>query len=110
MAKIIETQPWVAVHSMINVNFEEHSIQGKMLTAQYIIGMAETLHFDSENSFRQHVKQMLARQLAEKIIEDKLAEFTIEKIATTQSTVVRARCFLTPDSNVRILRKEKKYE
>ncbi len=110
MAKIIETQPWVAVHSMINVNFEEHSIQGKMLTAQYIIGMAETLQFDNEESFRQHVKQMLARQLAEKIIEEKFAEFTIEKVHSTQSTVVRGRCFLTPDSDVRILRKDKRYE
>jgi hypothetical protein len=88
----------------------DHLIQGKMLTAQHIIGMAETLHFDNEESFRQHVKQILAQKLAEKIIEEKLAEFTIEKVYSTQSTVVRGRCFLTPDSNVRILRKDKRYE
>lgn len=110
MAKILSDITPISLDTSFSFNYEDHLIQGKMLSVQHIIGMAETLAFDSEDSFRQHVKRILAQQLAEKIIENKLAEFTFEKIATTQSTVVRARCFITPDSNVAILRKEKKYE
>jgi hypothetical protein len=104
MAMNWTVDPYIDIDCNFDISVKENLIQGKMISCQYIVGMADTMRFDSEESFRQHVKNILAKQLAQKIIEDKLAEFTFEKIHSTQSTVVRSRCFITPNDQVRILR------
>lgn len=92
----------------IGLEFQEHSIQGKMIIASYTCGNSEMMGFSSVQKFQDFIKDKLAVELARAMITGKLVEFTLVEDLASNSTEYRARCFATPDSMVKIIRTTKK--
>ena len=81
----------------------EHAIQGQMFTVSFTA--SDVLMFDkSEDVWKQEVKKQLAIDLAEKMLEKGVIEFTQIPDLTLGHNVIRARCFLIPNDQVKILR------
>jgi hypothetical protein len=82
------------------------SVTGQMLTEQIIISNLEVAQMNmDETSFKQEMKKRLCMALAEKMLENKLVEFTKQENLQSGEVTFRARAYLTPDSQVRLLRK-----
>ena len=82
-------------------------IQGKMLTVSYAIHamrMESIAGLDKEDK-EDKIKHELARQLALKMLKSGMIEFTKQSDPATFTTIFRARCFMTPNDQVQILRK-----
>lgn len=85
-------------------NYHEHHIQGKMLAAaltfseEEIMAMGKTV-----------IKEKMAKLLAQAILESGCIEFTQMAMDPIHSTkTIHARCFLVPDTQVKILRELRK--
>lgn len=79
------------------VDIEKYAIGGQMITVamsiQYLAAITDN-----------HVKQELAVKLAYAMIENKLIEFTRQEDPYTDEIKFRARAYVAPDTQVRILR------
>ncbi len=82
-----------------NTTVKEHTIQGSMLTVSKIID-----HYVMEQLSEDEIKKSMIGQLVEEIIRNKCVEFTKQRNERNNETVIRARIFVTPDTNVRIIR------
>jgi hypothetical protein len=71
-----------------------------MLTVTTVI----KLH-DWEMLTEQHIKRKMIYELAEEMARTNLIEFTRQNDPITHCINVRARCFMVPDTLIRILRK-----
>jgi hypothetical protein len=82
-------------------------VKGEMITAQMVVSDFEITKMNiDEDQFRNEMKKKLVHDLAEQLLRNKLVEFTKQENLHSGETVFRARAFLTPDSQVRLLRKE----
>jgi hypothetical protein len=84
----------------------EDFIQGEMINAQVIVKDFEIteMMMDPDN-FKQTMKKRLVEIIAEKLLSNKLVEFTKQEDLHTNETTFRARAHLVKDDKVRILRK-----
>ena len=89
-----------------DVKVYDYPIQGKMVVAQHHINSLEIL----TNEHKDHIRTHLIHQIAEAILHHKLVEFTQIKDPITFDTIVKARCFITPNTDVKILRSLHKVE
>jgi hypothetical protein len=81
----------------------EHPIQGQMFMVSFTA--SDKLMFDiPEDVWKQGVKKRLAMDLAEKMLEDGVIEFTQMQDPARGHKTIRARCYLVPDDRVRLLR------
>lgn len=87
-----------------NVSGEEYAIGGKMVTATMEAAALAARMVVPDDVIKEH----LTRRLIEFMITNKLVEFTKVTDPKTFTDVFRARCFVTPDTQVRILRLSKK--
>jgi hypothetical protein len=89
-------------------DFDE-TVRGEMVTFQKVVSVheLEMIKLD-EDIFNQQVKKELVFKLAEQILNNKLVEFTKQENLHTHEITYRARAFLTPDDQVRILRQNNK--
>lgn len=83
-------------------------IQGKPITVFIVMHSSELILHANISDYEKFIKEKLAVLLAKEIMESKLCEFTKERNLHNQIDKFRARAFLTPDNQVRILRKEGK--
>lgn len=80
-----------------------YAIQGQMVTAtMHIDEMQLTLMDDID------MKSKLLNSLAIELLSAKCIEFTKQQDVATNTTVVRARIFATPDTQVRLIRETTK--
>lgn len=79
-------------------------IQGQMLKIVYKLSELQSLEFDSNDSYREHVKHEIALKLAKSIIENKLGEFTFVTDPASHTKTIYGRCYITPNDQTRILR------
>lgn len=78
-------------------------IQGSPVKAYITLPRIEEIKIDDVQSF---VKKKLAELIAEEILKNKLCEFTKELNVADDTTIYRARAFLTPDDQVRVMREK----
>jgi hypothetical protein len=85
---------------------QDEFIEGQMIQAQVIVKDFEItqMHMDPD-SFKRTMKKRLAEMIAEKLLDDKLVEFTKQEDLHTNETTFRARAYLVQDDHVRVLRK-----
>jgi hypothetical protein len=85
---------------------QEEFIKGEMVTVQNVVKDFEItqMMIDADN-FKQEMKKKLAHQIAEKLLENKLVEFTKQENLNTNEITFRARAYLVKDDKVRTLRK-----
>lgn len=104
----IPNDPWkygtitaTDANSFVSTHADYH-IKGEMLlgTMVYSEAVMRTIGKDE-------IKRQLATQLAEKMLESKFIEFTQVRDDTQMSVTVRARAYVVPDTQVKILRTHK---
>jgi|694.fasta_scaffold24130_8 hypothetical protein len=84
----------------IDFGVREYAIGGKMVEAAFTLSSFDTMVANIEDE----IKDTLARNIAVFIIKNKLIEFTKTSNPTSYDITYRARCYLTPDEMVKILR------
>lgn len=101
MAKTFES-PFPFDTDDISFGVKEYAIGGKMVSATYAASYLDAMSWKTD--FEDHVKEQLAQQMVRYMLNNKLIEFTKSSSATSEAITYRARCYLTPDDNVKILR------
>jgi hypothetical protein len=102
--------PWIGNATGVNGaawdpnNVVEYVIKGEMIVVSYKIKEWDTLVKPVKPLDKDDIKKILAGQVAEYILENKMVEFTQSKEPSTGDTIVRARCYLVPSSEVQIIR------
>lgn len=87
-----------------NFTYEEIAIGGKLVTSTICVPEHKIVSYGSEHEFKQFLKTSLARQMSEFMISNGLVEFTQMRDSITYDTLVKARCYLAPNEQVKILR------
>lgn len=82
------------------VSLHEYAIDGKMITASCCVHNLGIM----SDAIKDTIRKNLIHQIAEYILGNNLVEFTQMKAPTSLEIVVRARCFMVPDDQVKILR------
>ena len=85
----------------------EYAIQGKMFMVSYQASEFMVATMDGNAKIR--IKEEVAVALAMKMIEEGAIAFTQIPDISSGTTTIKARCFLVPDNQVRILRTLKEY-
>jgi hypothetical protein len=88
----------------IEFNIKEYPIKGKMVVGQFTLSLSEMLQLQN-GQVENIIKQQLCESMVKAILENKLAEFTMLENVVDMSKTYRVRCFLTPDEDVRLIRK-----
>ena len=77
------------------------TIKGELLTA-------ETMVYDAALQLplldKDKIRRKLAEELVEKLLNGKFIEFTQQRIPDQDAIAIRARCYVVPDSQVKIVR------
>jgi hypothetical protein len=79
--------------------YTDIAIGGKLVNVNIKLSQFDTINLTPEN-----IKWRIADHLVKYMIENKLIEFTKQEDSIDNSTTINARCYLAPDSEVRILR------
>lgn len=87
-----------------DVNVTDYTIGGKMVTTRLVIHDHEQVHFKSDEEYREAIKTRLAVSLAEYMVAAGMIEFTHLPQPHEGSTIIHARCYVTPNEQVKILR------
>lgn len=90
----------------IAFEYEDYAIGGKMIIASATIDHLDMRQMDEQK--KEKVRMELATELAETILSSKLVEITTMLDPMSMRHVVKARCYLAPDSTVKLLRSIKK--
>jgi hypothetical protein len=78
----------------------EVPIQGKMISVEMRLDVSEAMQMDDLE-----LKNRLITKLVRELMNGKYIEFTKQQDVVTMETIVRARIFVTPDDQVRVIRK-----
>ena len=101
----INTPNWgIDPYSDFNFTYKDIAIGGKMVTGTIRVPEHKMLSYGTEQEFRQFLKTSMAHQMTEYMISNGLVEFTQMRDNITFDTLVRARCYLAPNDQVKILR------
>jgi hypothetical protein len=79
--------------------YTDIAIGGKLVNVNIKLSQFDTINLNPDN-----IKWRIADHLVKYMIENKLIEFTKMNNGVENSTTINARCYLAPDSEVRILR------
>ena len=78
----------------------DYTIQGKMLTASLSMSPYEAEQMDDLE-----LKNRLITLMVREIMDNKCIEFTKQQDYAKNEVVIRARIYVTPDSDVKLIRK-----
>jgi hypothetical protein len=102
--KTFSTHP-VGTFSTVNT-LDSQLIQGEMISVEYTEAHSDViLSSMTVEEFRSVVKKKLVELLIEKILEKNCIEFTSKTDVYNDLTHYRARMYVTPDTQVRVIRK-----
>ncbi len=87
----------------IGPDVQEHAIGGKMIRIGLVLTDTQRMMMNDQE-WRQYVREQLAHELAQALMNQQLMETTSWTDPSTGKTQIQARCFMTSSSDVRILR------
>lgn len=82
------------------INSIEYIIQGKMLTTSLTMSPYEAEQMDDLE-----LKNRLITLMVREIMDNKCIEFTKQQDYAKDEVIIRARIYVTPDSDVKLIRK-----
>ena len=88
----------------LDIVFEEYGVRGTMINVNYTSSNYDAASYKSLTEFQDYIKTKLAMQIAKSMINEKLVSFTLVEDIASSATHYRARCFATPDDQVRIIK------
>lgn len=92
----------------INTRFEtlDFTIQGKMVICRMRV---PDLHMRTmDPNFKDSIKNQMASNIAHFMLDNNMIEYTQIRDHASFDTLINARCFVTPDEQVRLLRTMKR--
>jgi len=92
--------PW---NVPIDINSYDYAIKGNMIKYQLSISEVELMKIDPKN-FSDVIKKQLMYGLIDELMKTRSVEFTRAQDVSFGSAHFRARMFVVPDDQVRILR------
>lgn len=99
-----------AMNNTVTNSFVEHTIQGECLYVEHRVNDLEAQRIGLDRLPQAHeeaIKKELTLKIAEELRKSSKIEFTRSYLPETNDYVFRARVFVVPDSNVKILREAK---
>jgi hypothetical protein len=87
-----------------SIKTKDHPIGGKLIHAQLRLSIMDQMQFIDDGEYKLAIKRKLASELAQFMLENNLVEFTQLPQHSTGENIIHARCFLTPNDQVKILR------
>ena len=96
---------------MPNINTKDYAIQGQMLMVQKVLDSYElerTGLAANVKNFEDEIKKELIQEMVREIVAQRCIEFTSQKDMLTGKVTYRARVFVTPDEQTRIIRQIQK--
>jgi hypothetical protein len=101
----INTPNWgIDPYSDFNFTYKDVAIGGKLVTGTIRISNDKMVDVRSEHELKQYLKSSMAQQMSEYMISNGLVEFTQMSDIISFDTIVKARCYLAPNDQVKILR------
>ena len=101
----INTPNWgIDPYTDFNFTYKDIAIGGKLVQGTVSVPEHTIVSYGSEHEFKQFLKTSMAHQMAEYMISNGLVEFTQMRDNITFDTIVKARCYLAPHDQVKILR------
>jgi hypothetical protein len=98
----ISTGQFSTLHSIQPVD----TIQGRMVSVQIVVNHDEKeMLGTSAAGFQEMMKRRLCEALLQEMVKSKTIEFTSQMDPVELVTTYRARIYVTPDTQVRLLRK-----
>jgi hypothetical protein len=91
-------------YSDFNFTYKDIPIGGKLVTGTIRIPEHKMVDVRSDHELKQYLKSSMAQQMSEYMISNGLVEFTQMKDQITFDIIVKARCYLAPNDQVKILR------
>jgi hypothetical protein len=88
----------------LDVVYEEHGVRGTMINVNCTCSNYDAASYKSVAEFQDYIKTKLAMQIAKAMINEKLVSFTLVEDIASNATNYRARCFATPDDQVRLIK------
>jgi hypothetical protein len=88
----------------LDVVYEEYAVRGTMINVNYTCSNYDAASYNSVSEFQDYIKTKLAVQIAKAMINQKLVSFTLVEDIASSATNYRARCFATPDDQVRLIK------
>jgi hypothetical protein len=85
-------------------NTKDYPIGGKLVGTSLDITFVDVDRFLTDDDFKNAIKVKMATALVKFMMKNKLIEFTKIQDPTTGSFRLNARCYVTSDDQVRILR------
>lgn len=94
---------WLEKHTSSNDLFVDKAIQGKSISHQ--LTFSNTV-LEDKIIDKDIIKKELVQGLVQKMMEEKCIEFTMQDDHFMGAKICRARIFVVPDTQVRILREK----
>jgi hypothetical protein len=82
-----------------DLNVKEYAIGGKLLTMRMTFN-----EYDSTVLTKEQIKEKMAINLAQAMVENNMIEFTRQVDHSTLNVMIHARCYMAPNEQVKILR------
>jgi len=101
----INTPNWgIDPYSDFTFTYKEVPIGGKMVCGTIRMSEQKMLAVHSDHVLKQYLRSSMAQQMGEYMISNGLVEFTQMRDNISYDTIVKARCYLAPNDQVKILR------
>jgi hypothetical protein len=91
-------------YSNFNFTSKDIPIGGKLVVGTIRIPEYKMVKVRSDHELKQYLKSSMAQQMSEYMISNGLVEFTQMSDQITFDRIVKARCYLAPNDQVKILR------
>jgi hypothetical protein len=101
----INTPNWgIDPFTDFNFTYKDVAIGGKLVQGTIRVSEDKMMAVQSDHVLKQHLRSSMAQQMGEYMISNGLIEFTQMRDNITFDTIVKARCYLAPNDQVKILR------
>jgi len=88
----------------MNVDVKEFAIGGKLVALRYEVSDSKMSTIKSDTAYKTFIKKEMMNQLADYLLDNKLVEFTHQYSPSTGTQILAVRCYLAPDTQIKILR------
>ena len=85
-------------------NVKDTAIGGKLVSLSHVVDEFDSASFSTEDAFARHIKAVLANELVKFMMNEKLIEFTYQVDPNTNTKRFNARCYLSNDDTIKLLR------
>jgi len=101
----INTPNWgIDPYTDFNFTYKDIAIGGKLVQGSLRLSEDKMMAVQSDHMLKQYLRSSMAQQMGEYMISNGLVEFTQMRDSISFDTIVKARCYLAPNDQVKILR------